>query len=104
MRSPTGTSSASLLPPMKLYLASPLHVGAAGGSPGRNSGAKSNIAGVMMRGSWSRGVHSGAIGLRVRDYLLRRPRSYIFIHILRGLITARLDRKACAGRLPGKPA
>jgi hypothetical protein len=36
-----------LLPPMKLYLESPDHLAAGGGSPGRNSGAKSNDPKVM---------------------------------------------------------
>src|SRR5262245_40981955 len=48
MSASTGTSSASLLPPMKLYLARPVHLVAGGGKPGANSGAKSNEAAAML--------------------------------------------------------
>src|SRR3984893_14265975 len=51
MRPSTGTCSASLLPPMKLYLGKPLHLAAGGGNPGRNKGAKSNDPKVMDAGS-----------------------------------------------------
>src|ERR1019366_4094706 len=47
MRPSTGNCAASLLPPMKLYLARPDHLAAGGGNPGRNSGAKSNDPKVM---------------------------------------------------------
>src|SRR6516225_5465888 len=40
----TGTCPASLWPPVKLYLAKPVHLAAAGGRPGVSSGAKSNEA------------------------------------------------------------
>src|SRR5947199_6009829 len=44
MRSSTGTCSASLWPPVKLYVGKPVHLAAAGGNPGRNSGENSNGA------------------------------------------------------------
>src|SRR5271155_2239343 len=40
----SGSSSASLWPPVKLYLAKPAHLPAGGGRPGAKSGAKSNEA------------------------------------------------------------
>src|SRR5262245_40945314 len=42
MRRSTGTWSASLLPPVKLYLGNPVHLAAGGGKDGGNKGAKSN--------------------------------------------------------------
>src|ERR1700681_980414 len=47
MRPSTGTCSASLLPPTKLYLGNPVHLTAGGGNPGRNRGVKSNDPKVM---------------------------------------------------------
>ena len=47
MRRSTGTWSASLLPPTKLYFASPVHRAAGAGKPAASTGAKSNDADVM---------------------------------------------------------
>ena len=47
IRRSTGTWSASLLPPTKLYFASPVHLAAGAGKPGASTGAKSNDADVM---------------------------------------------------------
>src|SRR5262249_39059089 len=45
----SGSWSASLWPPMKLYLAKPVHLAAAGGRPGANKASKSSNLGVLMR-------------------------------------------------------
>ena len=47
IRPSTGTWSGSLLPPTKLYLASPVHLAAGAGNPAGSSGAKSKVAEVM---------------------------------------------------------
>ena len=48
----TGTWSGSLLPPTKLYLASPVHFGAGAGEPGASSRAKSNVSEVIEGAPW----------------------------------------------------
>src|SRR5262245_26876712 len=44
----TGTWSASLLPPIKLYLEDPVHLSAGAGKDGAKSGVKSNDAETML--------------------------------------------------------
>src|SRR5262249_52819850 len=48
MRPSTGTWSASLFPPMKLYLGNPAHLAAGAGKDGAKSGAKSKDAEAML--------------------------------------------------------
>src|SRR5262249_61221480 len=48
MRPSTGTWSASLLPPMKLYLGNPAHLAAGAGKDAAKSGAKSKDAEAML--------------------------------------------------------
>src|ERR1700751_5280240 len=48
MRPSTGTSSGSLLPPVKLYFGAPVHFTAGAGNPAGSSGAKSNDLPVML--------------------------------------------------------